>query len=230
MKTWEVSVLFLLIPVSAPCAEDHQKRAKPKPASTPEQAVEQFNRAVDAHDAEGIMAILTNQGRTHAKAGMAAAEENMKARKVFEEAMDKKFGKDPSDWAREFQPRSILFLPGKIQILSKEPKGQDKVELTVKFTGPPGRRVLYPETEISAVKEGGGWKLDVFRYWSRATDKQIRQMSLQMWKGFWQDLADQVKQGKFENRDEAIHAEVVQSQKMAKNSEKLGTVPQKEKR
>jgi hypothetical protein len=199
----------------------------PKPAATPEEAVERYVDALRRNDAGALMAILAVKRIMELQAPVwdkAAAEQ--------EGLLDEKFGKAAKEKPKDQTPakekpkgetsakaeppkeRSSL-IPEKVKgvpvtrlvggrIVEKKPKDGDEVDFSVRLTYKDKTDDDFnDDVEVTAVKEGGSWKVVPHMFRELLEYRRVSE-------GFAKQRTEQwikdVKAGKYKSREEALNA------------------------
>lgn len=140
--------------------------AKPKDASTPEEAVKYLCEAAAAGNWEDF----SYQFDEPYCGFMRAAGNFCRAEKDLHDALDEKFGKDPKERAKTIGQndlaKAIERYHGAVKIISKEPGDEGSVALKLSITrkGKDGKATV-EEAKFTAIKKESGWKLVPWEYW-----------------------------------------------------------------
>jgi hypothetical protein len=142
----------VLAVVGPPAGREPVDPAPGKPAASPEEAVLLLAEAGRAEDVDGVVGQFAGTHRACVKARL----EMLRAGEAFEDVLDRKLGKDPR---REPFYRFKSYLRGfaEFEVQDVKFKGRRRAELTVWDRG---RRTISEHT-WAAVKEGGGWRLQI---------------------------------------------------------------------
>ncbi len=215
MRRLFLTLLFAgLLVVPARTAEQ-AAAGKSKPAATPEEALEQFTKAAQAGDADAVLNVFAAQPRKILAFAFDATEMVGKAAQKHYDALDAKFGPDPRgkppfDLSNP-KKAMVQHLPKKIDVLSKMPMGDDKVELKVKttVTDPFTKQDTTHEETLPLIKVGGGWKLmlpaNEMEHVAKKDLDKSQAFAKKMVEALEQAAKD-VKAGKYATRDEAEKA------------------------
>lgn len=133
----------------------------PKPAADAEQAVAALEAAAKAGDVDAFLSALAEPQRKVTRDLYSAVESVVRANKALDAALDAKFG--PSATARkrpDFDPKKTLTDIVRLEIVSKEAKGDKRVDLRLRTVrkGADGKDQTSDEP-AAAVLEAGGWKV-----------------------------------------------------------------------
>lgn len=132
-----------------------EEPTSPSAAATPEEAVERFTAAERAGDLDAAAAHASAPQRGAWRA-MAAL---IRASHAFEDALDRKFGKDPSH-RRMFDVRADMKALRSVEVREKKELEPGRVLLTLwKTRRGAGGKDMIVEEAVTAVKEEAGWKL-----------------------------------------------------------------------
>lgn len=175
-----------------------------KPAATPEEAVQNFLEAVREGNPGALLDTIARQPRGEVKEFLLQVRAVAKAQESLDKALDDTFGKSPNP-APNYEEQVKAWLLenfGHIDILSKEPRGEDQVELTVRIGKPSVDQPPEEPSTLTAVKEWGNWRLvpaqsvlDRLKKWKASLGKQ---------KALIEDIAGRVSQGAYRSRADAL--------------------------
>jgi hypothetical protein len=220
-------VIFALFSLTGSFAGEERK-AKRKPAATPEEAVKQLAEAANAEDYNGVLATFAKEPRESEQALWSATDDLVKAQWRLHDAINERFGKDPNegpkpdlkaigDQSRKNRAGSFR----KATVLSKKVRTDGSIELRTRFT-PSWKGEDNPREEtVIAVHERDGWKLIPPRFNPEEDNSFIEFLRKQQ--AGYEQVGKRVKEGKYQSRDEAersmAQAQVEAAQAMLK---KLG--------
>jgi hypothetical protein len=152
---WPCVALALLLPAAVGLGQARAESKKTKAAAAPEEAVKYYLAAARAGDLNGVLAQRAEPQRGYLKANV----EFHKVQQALARALDDEFGKDKNAPAPPPAPREELKAIKDLRVVSKKPRGKDKVELTLWQTSGEKGRERIDEFPATAIKEPGGWKL-----------------------------------------------------------------------
>jgi hypothetical protein len=154
---WLLSLVASLVAVVWARGADQNEAKKAKVASTPEEAVQRAADAFKAGDAEALIGQLGEPAHTEAQAQLKI----MAAQEAREDALTKKFGKDPNNKRPRMSVKDSLKQTKSLTVLSKKELAKDRVELKVWVSRiePFDKKERIVEQTWTAVKSGAGWKL-----------------------------------------------------------------------
>jgi hypothetical protein len=199
----------------------------PKPAASPEDVVRQLEAAIKELNKdpekpgslEPILAVFPEPVAAAHRAMFELCPKLKASEEAFRAACDKQFGKDstasiryrlPEIWRAEENFREELATVTKLEIIKKEPAGDDRVLITVradvKVRNSPAPAVR--EERHLAVRQADGWKLMPEKLNDPARLRALKVQVEAFKKGpeTMDRIAKEVGEGRYVNREEAQKA------------------------
>jgi hypothetical protein len=146
--------MVLALGLTAAVGLAQNKAAKPRAAASPEEAVKYYVQAIKAADVNAVAAQMAEPQRGYFLATLQLQE----IQQSLNQALEDEFGKDgKTTKGSDFQQymKSIKDL----RVVGKKARGENKVDLTVWQMGAWGKEEWIDELSVTAVKQGGAWKL-----------------------------------------------------------------------
>ena len=199
----------------------------PKPAASPEEIVKQLETAIKELNKDPekpgsldpVLAVFPESIADAHKAMFALCPKLQASEEAFRAACEKQFGKDstasaryrlPEIWKSEQNFRDELSTVTKLEIIKKEPAGDDRVLITVradvrlKSSPAPATR----EERHLAIKQADGWKLmpEKLNDPTRLRALKVQVEAFKKAPEALDRIAKEVTDGKFRTREEAQQA------------------------
>lgn len=183
--------------------------AQEKVCKTPEEAVQALAAAARKVDVKAFTAVLTQPMQKM----FALMDEEVKLQRMFNAALEEKFGKDPEDFPiRTFE--DALKSTTKIELAEKKEAGKNFL-LKLKITYNREGKEATQEERLIAVKEGEGFKLsfvppsfkegdDVDAVLKKELDREAQDHAKH--KQVVEATVKEIKEGKYKSRQEARKA------------------------
>jgi hypothetical protein len=191
------TIVLVLITISS-CREE----------KSPDLLVRDLVSAAQTGDPNGLLALMTDRSRKTVEEALANRTALLQAHQQFQQALAEKFGREAmaSEETTPDLAKILRQLKG-MEIVSRSsgPDGTTQLNVRSSVETSPGR-IVVQEDVLLVRQEGGVWKLDGYPVASDSANALRTAERLRSQTATLRDLTQQVRDGRFRDRDSALLA------------------------